>query len=83
MTSSKLGEYMQLLAEEPAEYARSRTDAVQTMTRFGLSAAEQHTVLTGDPGSIRTEIQSADLAEKPKPIPLQGTEKPKPKRGLS
>ncbi len=71
---SKLSEYMLVLSEDRAEQDRYRSDRTAAMTRFGLSDAEQHLVLAGSPAAIRTAIEP--VAERPKPVPLQGTPKP-------
>jgi hypothetical protein len=76
---SKLAEYIQVLADEPAEYARWRADGVEAMTRFGLTEPEQHAVLQGDPAAIRAQIPSAHPRDNGPEIPLQGTPKPQPK----
>jgi len=77
---SKLAEYIQVLADEPAEYARWRADGVEAMTRFGLTEHEQHAVLRGDVAALRTELARAQQPKPPEPkppkpkppIPLQG-----------
>jgi hypothetical protein len=75
---SKLAEYMLVLSEDGAERDSYRADRTAAMTRFGLSDAEQHLVLTGSPAAIRTAIEP--VGARPRPVPLQGTEeKPKPK----
>ena len=74
---SKLAEYVQVLADEPAEYARWRADGVEAMIRFGLTEPEQQAVLHGDPEAIRAQIRHASLRGTGPDVPLQG-HPPKP-----
>jgi hypothetical protein len=75
---SKLAAYMQLLTHDGAEHDRYYENRARAMTQFGLSEAEQRTILTGEPEKIRTEIVQAEQPAKPKPKVITTTPKPKP-----
>lgn len=74
---SKLAEYMLVLSEDGAEQARYRKDKVQAMTRFGLTDAQQHVVLTGTPTTLRTRVLGPGPVGED--VPIQTTPKPTPK----